>query len=46
MRIEYVTKLMGHASVKDTEVYARILHKELNKAMNIFDKTQKLKKGV
>lgn len=46
MRIEYVSKLMGHASVKHTEVYARILNEELDKAMNIFDKPQKLKKAV
>ncbi|WP_448634242.1 tyrosine-type recombinase/integrase [Pedobacter panaciterrae] len=46
MRIEYVSKLMGHASVKHTEVYARILNEELDKAMNVFDKTQKLKKVV
>jgi len=37
MRIEYVSKLMGHASVKHTEVYARVLNAELDKAMNIFD---------
>lgn len=28
MRIEYVSKLMGHASVKHTEVYAKILNEE------------------
>jgi len=37
---------MGHASVKHTEVYARILNEELDKAMNIFDKTQTLKKAA
>lgn len=38
MRIEYVSKLMGHASVRQTEVYAKILNAELDKAMAIFNK--------
>ena len=46
MRIEYVSKLMGHTSVKHTEVYARVLNEELDKAMNIFDTIQELKKVV
>lgn len=37
MRIEYVSKLMGHASVKHTEVYAKILDSELDKAMQVFN---------
>jgi integrase len=37
MRIEYVSKLMGHASVKQTEIYAKILNAELDKAMGIFN---------
>jgi len=37
MRIEYVSKLMGHASVKHTEVYAKILNEELDKAMEVFN---------
>jgi integrase/recombinase XerD len=37
MRIEYVSKLMGHASVTHTEVYAKILNEELDKAMEIFN---------
>ena len=41
MRIEYVSKLMGHASVKQTEVYAKILNMELDKAMSIFDKRER-----
>ncbi|NOW97206.1 site-specific integrase [Mucilaginibacter sp. SG564] len=41
MRIEYVSKLMGHASVKQTEVYAKILNMELDKAMSIFDKKER-----
>lgn len=38
MRIEYVSKLMGHASVKHTEVYAKVLDTELDKAMEIFNR--------
>jgi integrase len=41
MRIEYVSKLMGHASVKQTEVYAQILNEELDKAMEIFNEKKK-----
>jgi integrase len=37
MRIEYVSKLMGHTSVKHTEIYARVLNTELDKAMRVFD---------
>jgi integrase/recombinase XerD len=37
MRIEYVSKLMGHASVKQTEVYAKVLNGELDKAMDVFN---------
>jgi len=37
MRIEYVSRLMGHASVKNTEMYAKILDSELDKAMEVFN---------
>ena len=37
MRIEYVSKILGHASVKQTEVYARVMNVELDKAMEIFN---------
>lgn len=37
MRIEYVSKLMGHASIKTTQVYAKIVNEELDKAMSVFD---------
>lgn len=37
MRIEYVSRLMGHASVKNTEMHAKILDSELDKAMEIFN---------
>jgi len=40
MRIEYVSKLMGHASVKHTEVYAKILNAELDKAMEVFNQSK------
>jgi len=32
---------MGHASVKHTEVYAKILNEELDKAMEIFNHPNK-----
>ena len=41
MRIEYVSKLMGHSSVKQTEVYAKILNMELDKAMMVFNKRER-----
>ena len=37
MRIEYVSKLMGHASIKTTQVYAKIVNADLDKAMKVFD---------
>lgn len=37
MRIEYVSKLMGHASIKTTQVYAKIVNEELDKAMDVFN---------
>lgn len=36
MRIEYVSKLMGHASVSTTQIYAKIISEELDKAMEVF----------
>jgi len=42
MRIEYVSKILGHASVKQTEVYARVMNEELDKAMDVFNKKQKI----
>jgi integrase/recombinase XerD len=38
MRIEYVSKILGHASVKQTEVYAKVMNEELDKAMEVFNK--------
>lgn len=40
MRIEYVSKLMGHASIKTTQVYAKIVNEELDKAMDVFNDTK------
>ncbi len=37
MRIEYVSRLMGHASIKTTQIYAKIVAEELDKAMDVFD---------
>ncbi|MBS1658114.1 MAG: site-specific integrase [Bacteroidetes bacterium] len=33
MRIEHVSKLMGHNSIKTTQIYAKIVNEELDKAM-------------
>ena len=37
MRIEYVSKLMGHSSLKTTQIYTKIVNSELDKAMEVFD---------
>ena len=37
MKIHHVSKLLGHRSVKTTEVYAKIVNKDLDEAMNVFD---------
>ena len=37
MRIEYVSKLLGHANIKTTQIYAKIVNEELDKAMEIFN---------
>lgn len=39
MRIEYVSKLMGHSSIKTTQVYAKIVNADLDQAMKEFDET-------
>lgn len=38
IRIEYVSKLLGHANIKETQVYAKIVNAELEKAMEVFNK--------
>ena len=37
VRIEYVSKLMGHATIKETQAYAKIVNEELDKAMDVFN---------
>ena len=37
MRIEYVSRLMGHASIRTTQVYAKIVNEDLDRAMGVFD---------
>lgn len=37
MRIEYVSKLMGHNSIKTTQIYAKIVNEDLDKAMDVFN---------
>ncbi len=37
MRLEYVSKLMGHGSLKTTMIYAKIINSELDKAMDVFN---------
>jgi len=37
MRLEYVSKLMTHSTIKTTEIYAKIVNEELDKAMDIFN---------
>ena len=37
MRIHHVSKILGHASVKTTEVYAKIVDRDLDDAMGVFD---------
>ena len=35
MRIEYVSKLLGHASINQTQVYAKVIDSDLDKAMDM-----------
>lgn len=37
MRIEYVSKLMGHSKIKETQIYAKIVNDELDSAMDVFN---------
>jgi integrase/recombinase XerD len=37
IRIEYVSKLLGHSSIKETQIYAKIVNEELDKAMDVFN---------
>jgi integrase/recombinase XerD len=37
IRIENVSKLLGHSSIKTTQVYAKIVNEELDKSMEVFN---------
>ena len=37
MRIEHVSKLMGHSDIKTTQIYAKIIDKDLDAAMEVFN---------
>ncbi|MFZ4741134.1 MAG: tyrosine-type recombinase/integrase [Bacteroidales bacterium] len=36
-RIEYVSKLLGHANIKTTQIYAKIVNEDLDTAMELFN---------
>ena len=38
IRVEYVSKLLGHTDIKTTQIYAKIVNEELDKAMDVFNK--------
>ena len=35
--IDKISKLMGHAQIKETQIYAKIVNEELDKAMDVFN---------
>jgi len=35
--IDKVSKLMGHSAIRETQVYAKIVNEELDKAMEVFN---------
>lgn len=35
--IDKVSKIMGHAAIHETQIYAKIVNEELDKAMDIFN---------
>ena len=35
--IDKVSKLMGHSAIKETQIYAKIINSELDKAMDVFN---------
>ncbi|MBF9239543.1 site-specific integrase [Hymenobacter sp. BT683] len=37
MPIEYVSKLLGHSSIKTTQIYAKIVNTKLDQAMDVFN---------
>ena len=46
MRIEYVSKLMGHSSIRTTQVYAKIVNEDLDNAMDVFNDKPIVQKKV
>jgi len=42
IRIEYVSRLLGHATIKETQVYAKIVDEELDNAMDVFNEKRKV----
>jgi integrase/recombinase XerD len=37
MRIEYVSKYLGHSDIRETQIYAKIVNQDLDKAIEIFN---------
>jgi integrase len=37
MSIDKVSKIMGHSAIKETQIYAKIVNSELDKAMDVFN---------
>ena len=37
LSLEKISKLMGHSSIKETQIYAKIVSSELDKAMDVFN---------
>ena len=37
MRIEYLSKLMGHSTLKSTQIYTKIVNSDLDNAMSVFN---------
>ena len=37
MRMEYASKILGHSNLKTTQIYAKIVNEELDKAMEVFN---------
>ncbi|HOW30152.1 MAG TPA: site-specific integrase [Bacteroidales bacterium] len=38
--IDKVSKILGHADISETQIYAKIINEELNKAMQVFNKKE------
>jgi integrase/recombinase XerD len=37
MRIEYLSKILGHSNLRETQIYAKIVNPDLDKAMDLFN---------